>query len=50
MGEMLEPRVVVDVQMREHDAFDVARSDAERAQLRPDLLLRLDAERNSQRR
>ena len=41
---MPQAAVVIHVQMREHDPLDVTRPDAERAQLRPDLLLRRDPE------
>jgi len=37
---------MIHVQMGQHDTLDVARADAERAQLWPDLLLALDAEHN----
>src|ERR1700733_3688697 len=42
--EVRKAAVMVHVQMAENDPFHIARPDAERAQLRTDLLLMLDAE------
>src|SRR5262249_5641553 len=41
-----ETAVVIDMEMREHDAFHIPRADAERAQLRADFLLPLDSKRH----
>ena len=46
---MFEAPVVVDMQVSEHNALDVARSYAARPQLRTDFLFRRDPEETSQR-
>src|SRR3954447_18999111 len=43
---MRQAAVVIDVEMREHDTFDIDGPDAECAQLRADLLLPVDPKRH----